>query len=54
MTDRSPYAPTSAAVTATAVLGGISTATGTPLVPYAAWTSFAAALSGAIARRNPG
>ena len=29
MTDRSPYALTSAAVTATAVLGGIGTATGT-------------------------
>ena len=26
---------------------------GAALVPYAVWTSFAAALSGAIARRNP-
>ncbi len=55
-----------AAATAEAVLLAASTAdlarrswavdrrAGAALVPYAAWTSFAAALSGAITRRNPG
>jgi tryptophan-rich sensory protein len=54
-----------AAATAEAVLLAASTAdlarrswavdrrAGAALVPYAVWTSFAAALSGAIARRNP-
>jgi tryptophan-rich sensory protein len=46
---------TSAAVTATAVAGGLGTdrAAAVLLTPYAGWVAFATALNVAIARRNP-